>query len=163
MTQGLNSSPLVHHTCFVRKNFDAIAIAGTTVKCSKTMTFLCALVDDTLSVQQHMAAHAELALSRIHLMQYVRKYLTTVTTKMLMCSLVQSQLDCIMCMIRNTYLRMGKPYKNNLEPSSMNDLKRPKGALQLHWLPITYRCCFQLLTIVYKLYIVGDKYNSVTG
>ena len=59
MTQGLNSSPLVHHTCFFfKKNFDAIAIGGTAVRCSKTITFLCVLVDDTLSVQQHMAAHA---------------------------------------------------------------------------------------------------------
>ena len=41
---------------FCKKNFDAIAIGGTAVRCSKTITFLCALVDDTLSV--HMAAHA---------------------------------------------------------------------------------------------------------
>ena len=43
---------------FSKKNFDSIAIGGTTVRCSKTITLLCALVDDTLSVKQHVAAHA---------------------------------------------------------------------------------------------------------
>ena len=84
---------------FHKKNFDAIAIGGTAVGCLKPKIFLCALVDDTLSVQQHMAAHASLALSRIHLMQYVKTYLTTVTTKMVMCSLVLFPVDCKMCII----------------------------------------------------------------
>ena len=96
---------------FSKKNFDSIAIGGTTVRCSKTGTFLCALVDDTLSVKQHVAAHASLALSRIHLMQNVRKYLTIVITKMLMCTLVLSQLDYIKCMLTNTSLRTSKPYE----------------------------------------------------
>ena len=43
---------------FHQKNFDAIAMEGSTVRCSKTVTFLCAFVDDTLSAQQHMAAHS---------------------------------------------------------------------------------------------------------
>ena len=43
---------------FHQKNFDAIAIGGSTVRCLKTKTFLGALMDDTLSIQQHMAAHA---------------------------------------------------------------------------------------------------------
>ena len=59
----MNDTRIEFHTfstshLFHKKNFDAIAIGGTTVRCSKTITFLCALVDDTLSVQQHMAAHA---------------------------------------------------------------------------------------------------------
>ena len=43
---------------FSKKNFDSIAIGGTTFRCSKTITFLCALVDDTLSIKQHVAVHA---------------------------------------------------------------------------------------------------------
>ena len=41
-----------------KKNLDSIAIGGTTVSCSKTLKFLCALVDETLSFKQHVAAHA---------------------------------------------------------------------------------------------------------
>ena len=43
---------------FSKKNLDSTAIGGTTVRCSKTITFLCALVDDTLSIKQHVAAYA---------------------------------------------------------------------------------------------------------
>ena len=43
---------------FHKKNFDAIGFGGTAVRFSKTITYLCSLVDDTLSIQQHMAAHA---------------------------------------------------------------------------------------------------------
>ena len=41
-----------------KKNPGSIAIGGTTVSCSKTLKFLCVLVDETLSFKQHVAAHA---------------------------------------------------------------------------------------------------------
>ena len=41
-----------------KKNLDSIAIGSTAVSHSKTLKFLCALVDETLSFKQHVAAHA---------------------------------------------------------------------------------------------------------
>ena len=41
-----------------KKNLDSIAIGGTTVSCSKTLKFLCALVDETLSFKHNVAGHA---------------------------------------------------------------------------------------------------------
>ena len=64
-----------------KKNLDSLTIGGTTVGCSTTRNFLCAFVDETLSFKQHVAAHASLALYRIHLMKNVRKYLTMATIK----------------------------------------------------------------------------------
>ena len=94
-----------------KKNLDSLTIGGTTVSCSKTRKFLCAFVDETLSFKQDVAAYASLALCRIHLMKNVKKYLTIVTTKMLMCTLVPSQLDCIKCILTNTSLTTRKPYE----------------------------------------------------
>ena len=94
-----------------KKNFDSITIGGTTVNCSKTIKFPGALLDETLSFEQHVAAHAKLALYGIHLIKNVRKYLTMATTKMLMCTLVLSQLDCINSILTNTSLTTTKPYQ----------------------------------------------------
>ena len=93
------------------KNLDSVTISGTTVICSKTIKFLGALLDETLSFKQHMAAHAKLALYGIHLIKNIRKYLTMATTKMLMCTLVLSQLDCINSILTNTSLTTTKPYQ----------------------------------------------------
>ena len=78
-----------------KKNLDSITIGGTTVSCLKTIKFLGAFLDETLSFKHHVAAHAKLALYGIHLIKNIRKYLTMATTKMLMCTLVLSQLDCV--------------------------------------------------------------------
>ena len=164
MTQGLNSSPLVHHTCLDKKNLDLITIGGTTVSCSQTMKFRCVFMDETLSFK---TACAELALYRIHLMKNVRKYLTMATTKMLMCTVVLSQLDCIKCILTNTSLTTSKPYEKIQNQAAWIIYKYTKrtsaasSMKELHWLPIRYRCCFKLLTIVYKiLHGMGPAYLS---
>ena len=92
-----------------KKNLDSITIGDTTVKSSKTIRFLGVLLDDTLSFKQHVAACAKSALYGIHLIKNVRKYLTMATTKMLMCTLVLSQLDCINSILTNTSLTTTKP------------------------------------------------------
>ena len=46
------------------------------------------------------------------------------TTKMLMCTLVLSQLDCIKYILLNTSLTTSKPYEKNPEPSCMNHLQK---------------------------------------
>ena len=58
MTHRLNSSPLGTAHLLSKKNLEPVAIGGTTVRCLKTLKFLCALVDETLSFKQHVAAHA---------------------------------------------------------------------------------------------------------
>ena len=107
-----------------KKNLDSLTIGGTTVSCSKTIKFLCVFVDETLSFKQDVAACASLALYRIHLMKNVKKYLTMATRKMLMCTLVLSQLDCIKCILTSTCLTTSIPYEKNPEPSCMNHLQK---------------------------------------
>ena len=94
-----------------KRNLDSLTIGGITVSCSKKRKFLCAFVDETLSFKQDVVAHVSLELYRIHLMKNVRKYLTMATTKILMCTLVLSQLDCIKCILTNTSLTTSKPYE----------------------------------------------------
>ena len=149
-----------------KKNLDSITIGNTTVNCSKTIKFLGVLLDET-SFKQHVAAHAKSALYGIHLIKNVRKYLTMATTKMLMCTLVLSQLDCINSILTNTSLTTTKPYKKIQNQAARIIYKKTKwtsatsSMKQLHWLPIRYRCCFKLLMIVYKtLHGMGPAYLS---
>ena len=94
-----------------KKNIDSITFRDTTVKSSKTIKFLGVLLDETLSFKQHVAACAKSALYVIHLIKNVRKYLTMATTKMLMCTLILSQLDCINSILTNTSLTTMKPFQ----------------------------------------------------
>ena len=139
-----------------KKNLDSITFRDTTVKSSKTIKFLGVLLDDTLSFKQHVAAHAKSALYGIHLIKNVRKYLTMATTKMLMCTMVLSQLDYINSILTNTSLITTRLYQKIQNQATRIIYKRTKWTSatsfmkQLHWLPIRYRCCFKLLTIMYK-------------
>ena len=101
MTQKQNLSPLVYQTCLVKWALTQITVGGITVNCSKMVKFCCAIMDETLSFRQHVAAEATLALYGIHLIKNVREYLTVATTKMLMCALILSQLDCINSILTN--------------------------------------------------------------
>ena len=105
-----------------KKNLDSITFRDTTVKSSKTMKFLGVLLDKTLFFKQHVAAHAKSALYGIHLIKNVRRYLAMATTKMLMCTLVLSQLDCINSILTNTSLTTMKSYQKNSESSCKNHL-----------------------------------------
>ena len=113
-----------------KKNLDLITIGGTTVNCSKTIIFLGALLDETLSFKQHVAAYAKLALYGIHLIKNVKKYLTIATTKMLMCTLGLSQLDCINCILTNTSLTTTKPYQKSRTKLHESSIKRSNGPVQ---------------------------------
>ena len=107
-----------------KKNLDPITFGDTTVRSSKMIKFLGVLLDETLSFKQHVAACAKSALYGIHLIKNVRKYLTMATTKMLMCTLVLSQLDCINSILTNTSLTTTKPYQKfriKLQESSIKD------------------------------------------
>ena len=165
MTQKLNLSPLVHHTCSVKKTLTQSQLEELQSVAQKTVKFLGAFLDETLSFKQHMAAWAKLALYGIHLIKNVRKYLTITTTKMLMCALVLSQLDCTNSILTNTSLTTTKPYKKARTKLPKSSTKKSKwtGATscmkQLHWLPIRYRSCFKLLAIVYKTLLgMGPTY-----
>ena len=151
----------------IKKNFDSWTIGGTTVSCSKRIKFLCVFMDKTLSFKQDVAAHASLALYRNHLMKNVRKYLTMATTKMMTCTLVLSQLDCVKCILTNTSLTTSKPYEKIQNQAAWIIYKKTKrtsaasSMKELHQLPIRHRCRFKLLTIVYKcVHGVGLAYLS---
>ena len=95
----------------------------------------------------------------------VRKYLTITTTKMLMYALVLSQLDCISSILTNTSLSATKPYQEVQNQAANIIYKKTKWTRttscmkQLHCLPIRYRSCFKLVTIVYKtLQGIGPTY-----
>ena len=99
------------------------------------------------------------------LIKNVRKYLTMATSKMLICDLVLSQLDCINSILTNTSLSTTKPYQKVHNQATQIIYKKTKRTSasscmkQFHWLPIRYRSHLKLLTIVYKiLHGMGPTY-----
>ena len=113
-----------------KKNLDSVTISGPTVNCSKTIKFLGALLDETLSFKQHVTERAKSALYGINLIKNVRKYVTMATTKMLMCTLVLSQLDGMNSILTNTSLTTTKPYKKSRTKLQESPIKRPNGPVQ---------------------------------
>ena len=108
-------------------DLDSITVRGITVNCSKKVKFLGAILDETFSFRQHVAAQTKLALYRIHLIRNVRKYLTVATTKMIMCAIVLSQLDCINSILTNISPSTTKPYKKSRTKLLELSTKRPNG------------------------------------
>ena len=111
----------------IKKYLDSITFGDTTVNGSKTIKFLGVLLDETLSFKQHVEACTKSALYEIHLIKNVRKYLTMATTKMLMCTLVLSQLDCINSILTNTSLTTTKAYQKFRTKLQELSIKRPNG------------------------------------
>ena len=57
------------------------------------ITFLGAYLGESLNIKAHIANRAKNALFNLYLIKNIRKYITQETAKMLLCSLVLSQLD----------------------------------------------------------------------
>ena len=105
-----------------KKNLDSITISDTTINSSITVKFLGVLLDETLSFKQHVAAHSKSALYGIHLIKNVRKYLTMATTKMLMCTMVLSQLDWYQLHPNKHMSYYPQTISKNSKPSCKNHL-----------------------------------------
>ena len=92
----------------------------------------------------------------LRLIHNIQKCININTTKMLLSTLVLSQLDYMNSILSRTLTATIKPYQIIQNFAAMVAYKKSKKddthmcLQELHWLPIKYRTTFKLLAIVYN-------------
>ena len=76
-----------------RNDLKSLNIDNTTVKAKLVIKFLGAYLDESLNMKTHIANRTKNVLCNLYFIKNIRKYITNKTAKMLLCSLVLSQLD----------------------------------------------------------------------
>ena len=139
-----------------RNDLKSLTIDNTTVKAKSVIKFLDAHLDESLNMKAHIANRAKNALYNLYLIKNIRKYITQETAKMLLCSLVLSQLDYLNSVLTDLPKATLRPYNYTQRYAARlacNKTKRDSAwdcMKILHWLPIEFRTKFKLLTIVFK-------------
>ena len=75
-----------------RNDLKSLNIDNTTIRAKLVIKFLGAYFDESLNMKTHIANRTKNALYNLYLIKNIRKYITQETAKMLLCSLVLSQL-----------------------------------------------------------------------
>ena len=115
-----------------------------------------AYLDESLNMKTQIAHRTKNALYNLYLIKNIRKYITQETAKMLLCSLVLSQLDYLNSVLTDLPKATLRPYNYTQRYAARlacNKKKRDSAQdcmKMLHWLPIEFRTKFKLLTIVFK-------------
>ena len=139
-----------------RNDLKSLNIDDTTIKAKSGIKFLGAYLDESLSMKTHIANRTKNAFYNLHLIKHIRKYITQETAKMLLCSLVLSQLDYLNSILTDLPKAILRPYNYTQRYAARlacNKTKRDSAQdcmKILHWLLIEFRAKFKLLTIVFK-------------
>ena len=139
-----------------RNDLKSLNIDNTIVKAKLAIKFLGAYLDESLNMKTHIDSKTKNALYNVYLIKNIRKYITQKTAKMLLCSLVLSQLDYLNSVLTDLPKAALRPYNYTQRYAARlacNKTKRDsaKDCMKtLHWLPIEFRTKFKLLTIVFK-------------
>ena len=92
----------------------------------------------------------------LKLIRNIRKYIDIDSTKMLLWTLVLSQLDYANSLLSGTPKTIIKPYQTVQNFAVRVAYKKSRREdvnmclQQLHWLPVKYRTVFKLLTVTYN-------------
>ena len=92
----------------------------------------------------------------LKLIRNIWKYIDIDSTKMLLCTLVLSQLDYANSLLSRTPKTIIKPYQTVQNFAVRVAYKKSRREdvnmclQQLHWLPVKYRTVFKLLTVAYN-------------
>ena len=139
-----------------RNGMKNLNIDDTTVKAKSVIKFLGVYLDESLNMKTHIANRTKNALYNLYLIKNIRKYITQETVKMLLSSLVLSQLDYLNSVLIELPKSTLRPYDythryaarlacNKTKRDSVQDCMKI-----LHWLPIEFRTKFKLMIIVFK-------------
>ena len=141
----------------LKKNtLENIEIGNSLTHQTSKIKFLGVYLDENLSLKDHVQNRARKAHHNLRLIQNIRKYININTTKMLLSTLVLSQLDyvnSILSMAPATTIRPYQKVQNSAARVAYKKSKRDDAHTclrELHWLPIKYKCIFKLLTVVFN-------------
>ena len=113
-------------------------------------------MDESLNMKTHIANRTKNALYNLYLTKNIRKYITQETAKMLLSSLVLSQLDYLNSVLTELPKSTLRPYDYTQRYAARlagNKTKREcaQDCMKiLHWLLIEFRTKFKLMIIVFK-------------
>ena len=111
---------------------------------------------EQLNLKDHIQNRTKKANHNIMLVCNICKYINIDTTKMLLCTLVLSQLDYVNSIVSRAPTTTMKPYQTIQNFAARIAYKKQRREdvytcqQELHWLPIKYRTKFKLLIIVYN-------------
>ena len=141
----------------LRKNtLENIKIGDATIHRTSKIKFLGVHLDDRLSLKGHVQNRWKQGNYNLKLIQNIQKYINIDTTKMLLSTMVLSQLDYVNSILIRAPITTTKPYQKIQNFATRVVYKKSKREdayiciRELHWLPIKYRSQFKLLTIVYN-------------
>ena len=135
---------------------ETIEIGDTIIHWTSKIKFLGVYLDKKLSLKEHVQNRARKLHYNPRLIQNIRKYINIDTMKMLLSTLVFSQLDYVNSILSMAPTTTIKPYQKIQNSAARVAYKKSKRddvhmcLCELHWLCIKYRTTFKLLTIAYN-------------
>ena len=139
----------------LKKNtLENIEIGYTVIHWTSKIKFLEVHLDKKLSLKDHVQNRSRKANYNLRLIWNIQKYINIDSTKMLLSTLILSQLDYVNSILSRALTTPIKPYQTIQNFSARVASKMSKRGdahmclQELHWLPIIYRTTFKLLTIV---------------
>ena len=134
----------------LKKNtLDNIKIGNTNIHQTSKIKFLGVHLDEKLSLKDHIQNRSKKANYNHRLICNIHKYINIDTAKMLLCSLVLSQLDYVNSILSRAPTTTIKPYQTIHDFAARVAYKKTRRKdvctclQELHWLPIKYRTTFK--------------------
>ena len=140
----------------LKKNtLEHIEIGDTLIHWTSKIKFLGAYLDENLSLKDHVQNRARKAHHNLRLIQNIQKCININTTRMLLSTLVLSQMDYVNSILSMAPVTTIKPYQKIQNSAARVTYKNQRDDAhtclhELHWLPIKYRCTFKLLTVAFN-------------
>ena len=134
---------------------------NTIVKCSTTIKYLGALLDQHLQLSQHIIKKCRTAMINLQMIKFLHPSLTQETAHMLVRGLVMSHLDycnAIFAGIPKVLLKFLQKVQNIAAKLVLGYNKYDSSTIAfktLHWLPVKKRIDFKILYLVHK-YLCGQ-------
>ena len=125
-----------------KNTLDNIEIGNTKIHQTSKIKFLGVLLDEKLSLKDHIQNRSKKANYNLRLISNIHKYININTTKMLLCTLVLSQLDYVNWILSRTPTTTIKPYQTIQNFAARVAYKKSRREdvytclQELHWLPI---------------------------
>ena len=139
-----------------KNTLDNNEIGNTKIHQSSQIKFLGVFLDEKLSFKDHIQNRSKKASYNLRLISNICKYIDIDSKKILISTLVLSQLDYVNSILSRTPKTIIKPCQTVQNFAAKVAYKKSRREdvcvclKHLHWLPVKYRTIFKLLTITYN-------------
>ena len=134
----------------------AMEVGETPVNISLELNYLSILLDQNLTLKTHILTKTKKAAYNLYRIRQIARFLDLPAKKTLISSLVMSQLDYANAIFINlpyNYIHPMQRIQIQMAMLIMNKERfdSPVTTMkQLHWLPISFRCKYKMLLLVYR-------------